>query len=55
MVAALSVRLSAFEWSGNNEMDQACGEGWAEMRPDVSIEGEISLQNGDDIPFIASR
>jgi hypothetical protein len=44
-----------FEWSGNDEMDEASGEGWAELKPDGSLEGEISLQNGDDIPFIARR
>jgi len=45
----------AFDWSGNNEMDEASGDGWAELKPDGSLEGEISLQNGDDIPFIARR
>jgi len=44
-----------FEWDGNDEMDKASGSGWAEMRDDGSLEGEISLQNGDDIPFIARR
>jgi hypothetical protein len=44
-----------FEWSGSNEMDDASGDGWAQMKPDGSIEGEICLQNGDDIPFIARR
>ena len=44
-----------FEWSGNDEMDEASGDGWAELKPDGSIEGQISLQNGDDIPFIARR
>jgi hypothetical protein len=44
-----------FEWSGNDEMDEASGEGWAELKPDGSLEGEISLQNGDEIPFIARR
>ncbi len=45
----------AFEWSGNDEMDEAFGDGWAELKPDGSIQGQISLQNGDDIPFIAKR
>ena len=44
-----------FEWSGNNEMDEASGDGWAELREDGTLEGEISLHNGDDIPFIARR
>lgn len=44
-----------FEWSGNDERDQAAGDGWAEMQRDSSLEGEICLQNGDEIPFIARR
>lgn len=44
-----------FKWAGNNEMDEASGAGWAELQPDGSLEGEISLQDGDDIPFIARR
>ena len=44
-----------FEWAGNNEMDDASGDGWAELKPDGSLEGEICLHNGDDIPFIAQR
>lgn len=44
-----------FGWSGNNEMDEAAGNAWAALRPDGTLEGEIRLQNGDDIPFIARR
>lgn len=44
-----------FGWSGNNEMDEAAGNGWAALQPDGTLEGEICLQNGDDIPFIARR
>lgn len=40
---------------GNDEMDPANGDGWAELRADGSIEGEICLHNRDDIPFIARR
>ena len=43
----------AFDWNGNDEMDEASGEGWAELQSDGSLQGEISFQNGDDIPFIA--
>jgi hypothetical protein len=42
-----------FEWIGNNERDEASGDGSAECQQDGSLQGEISLQNGDDIPFIA--
>lgn len=44
-----------FAWDGNNEMDQASGGGWAELQPNGTLRGEISLQNGDDIPFIARK
>ena len=43
----------AFAWSGNDEMDEASGEGWAELQPDGSLQGEIDFQGGDEIPFIA--
>lgn len=44
-----------FDWQGNDEMEPANGDGWAELQNDGSLEGEISLLNGDDIPFIARR
>jgi len=44
-----------FDWDGNDEMDEACGSGWAELQPDGSLQGEICFHNGDDIPFIARR
>ena len=44
-----------FSWEGNDEMEPASGDGWAELQEDGSLEGEISLDNGDDIPFIARR
>jgi len=42
-----------FEWSGNDEMDEAFGDGWAELQQDGTLQGQISLHSGDDIPFIA--
>lgn len=42
-----------FAWTGNDEMDEAGGNGWAELQPDGSLQGEISFQGGDDIEFIA--
>ncbi len=45
----------AFDWDGNDESEPARGHGWAELRADGSLEGEICLDNGDDIPFIARR
>lgn len=44
-----------FSWQGNDEMEQASGDGWAELQENGSLKGEISLQNGDDISFIARR
>jgi hypothetical protein len=44
-----------FSWDGNDEMEPAHGDGWAELQDDGSLEGEICLVNGDDIPFIARR
>lgn len=45
----------AFTWEGNDEMEEASGDGWAELQEDGSLQGEINLHNGDDIPFIARR
>jgi hypothetical protein len=44
-----------FTWDGSDEMEPARGRGWAEKRADGSLEGEICLEGGDDIPFIARR
>ncbi|QOZ11834.1 hypothetical protein XH96_33580 [Bradyrhizobium sp. CCBAU 51765] len=35
--------------------EPARGRGWAEELADGSLEGEICLEGGDDIPFIARR
>ena len=42
-----------FNWDGNDEMDEACGDGWAELQDDGSLEGEICFHGGDETPFIA--
>jgi hypothetical protein len=44
-----------FTWDGSDEMEPATGHGWAGTRADGSLEGEISLEGGDDIAFIARR
>jgi hypothetical protein len=42
-----------FTWDGNDEMDEACGDGWAELQPDGSLKGEICFHGGDEATFIA--
>ncbi len=44
-----------FDWVGNDEGEPASGHGRADLQADGSLEGEICLDNGDDIPFIARR
>jgi len=44
-----------FNWTGSDEMEPASGDGWAEVQEDGSLEGEICMNNGDEIPFIARR
>ena len=42
-----------FTWEGNDEMDHASGDGWAERQKDGSLEGEIRFHNGDGSTFKA--
>ena len=44
-----------FSWSGNDEMDEAGGDGWAEVQPDGSLHGQICFHDGDEADFIAQR
>jgi hypothetical protein len=44
-----------FTRDGSDEMEPARGRGWAEELADGSLEGEICLEGGDDIPFIGGR
>jgi len=44
-----------FSWEGNDEMDEAQGDGWAELQPDGSLKGTICFQAGDEAHFIARR
>ncbi|WP_177243754.1 hypothetical protein [Bradyrhizobium sp. Gha] len=44
-----------FTCDGSDEMERARGRGWAEELADGSLEGEICLEGGDDIPVIARR
>jgi hypothetical protein len=38
--------------SGNDEMDEASGGGWAELQPDGTLESQI-CEGGDEADFIA--
>ena len=42
-----------FTWDGNDEMDDACGDGWAELQPDGSLKGQICFHGGDEANFTA--
>lgn len=44
-----------FTWSGNDEMDEANGNGWVELQDDGTLEGQICFQGGDEVDFIAHR
>lgn len=45
----------AFSWIGNDEMDEAQGDGWAELQPDGTLIGAICFHGGDEANFIARR
>jgi hypothetical protein len=44
-----------FSWEGNDEMDEAQGDGWAELQPDGSLKGQIRFHGGDEANFTARR
>lgn len=50
-----SLNTIDFSWDGNDEMDEASGDGDAELQPDGSLLGNVRFYNGDDIPFIARK
>ena len=43
-----------FEWNGADEGDQVFGDGWADLRRDGCLEGEIACHNGDETTFLAA-
>jgi hypothetical protein len=45
----------AYDWDGADEMDEACGDGWAELQPNGSLTGEIRFHNGDESGVVARR
>jgi hypothetical protein len=44
-----------FTWTGNDEMDDASGRGWATLSKDGALKGRIYFHHGDDSSFIARR
>ena len=44
-----------FSWDGNDEMDEAQGDGWAKLQPDGSLKRQICFHGGDQANFIARR
>ena len=44
-----------FTWQGNDEMDQASGDGWAKLQQNGSLTGIIRFHNGDDSTFHARQ
>ncbi|MEH2513894.1 hypothetical protein V1291_005248 [Nitrobacteraceae bacterium AZCC 1564] len=40
-----------FGWQGKRRNGASRGDGWAELKDDGSLEGEICLLNGDNIPI----
>ena len=43
----------AFSRIGNDEMDEASGDGWADLQPNGSLKAQICFHNGDEPDFIA--
>lgn len=44
-----------FLWDGREEMGEVSGEGWAELKDDGSVTGEIHFDDGEDASFIAEK
>ncbi|TFF22885.1 hypothetical protein E3C22_10520 [Jiella endophytica] len=44
-----------FDFSGSDEGMEVAGDGFAELREDGVIEGEISFTEGDECAFVARR
>ncbi|MGH7812587.1 MAG: hypothetical protein ACREQI_01095 [Candidatus Binataceae bacterium] len=44
-----------FSWNGYDEMDPACGRGWAKLDTDGKLRGRLFFHLGDDSAFTATR
>lgn len=45
----------AFDWTGNDEMEDASGDGFAELQTDGTLKGKIRFEHGDEATFIARK
>ena len=43
-----------FSWEGADDVDDACGRGWAELDGD-HLRGRIFIHRGDDSGFVATK
>lgn len=55
LTCSLTTTDADFTFEGQDEMETTSGEGWAELQPDGTIEGEITFQNGDESTFTATK
>ena len=44
-----------FSWEGKDEMDTACGRGWATLGTAGRLVGHFYIHNGDHSAFVAER
>jgi hypothetical protein len=52
---ACATNSVTFSWSGNDEMDEAHGDGWAKLQPNGALQGQIRFHGGDEANFTARR
>lgn len=52
--ATIGGEAAEFVWSGNDEMEAASGDGWAELRSDSMLAGAVCFDRGDLANFIAT-
>ncbi len=57
LTAAVNIGFTAggldFDWNGSDEGDLVQRTGWAGLRNDGRLKGEIAYDNGDETTFIA--
>jgi hypothetical protein len=44
-----------FTWQGFDEMDEVCGDGFAQVEDDGTLSGEIAFHLGDEATFKATK